>query len=50
MTDSVFLKRLDRIEMLYEVSSSVTEATNKGLKVLVGLIEKCSCLYEVSSY
>ena len=39
-----FPKRLERPEMLCELSSLVTVATDHGLKALVGLMVKCSCL------
>ena len=44
MTDCIFPKMQERPEMLCELSSPVTEATEGGLKLLVGLIVKCSGL------
>ena len=49
MTDCIFLKWLMRPGMLCELSSLVTEATNSGLKLFLGLVVKCSCL-EVPSW
>ena len=40
-------KRLQKPEMLCEVLSPMTESTYGGLKLLVGLMKKCSCLDEV---
>ena len=39
MTDCIFPKRLNRLEMLCELSS-VAEATDGGLKLLLGLLVK----------
>ena len=41
--------RLERPKMLCDLTSPVAEATEGGLKALVGLMGKCSCL-EVSGY
>ena len=43
MTDCIFQKVLERHEMC-ELPSPVTEATEGGLKLLVGLMGKFSCL------
>ena len=43
MTDCIFQKRPERPEMLYVVTS-VAEATEGGLKLLLGLVVKCICL------
>ena len=45
MTD--YTKKPERPEMLCKVCHTVTEATDSGLKLVVGLIQKCSCLVEV---
>ena len=42
MPDCIFPKRLERPKMLCEAFSPV--ATDGGLKVLVGLMGKCSCV------
>ena len=44
MTDSVISKMLESPEMLCALSSPVTEATDDGLKDLLRLMMKCSCL------
>ena len=44
MTDCILPKMLDRPELLCEAFSPVREATDGGLKVLVELMEKYSCL------
>ena len=41
---TIFPNRLERPEMLCELFSHVTEATDGGLKLLLGLMVKCSCL------
>ena len=50
MTDCIFPNRLDRLEMLCELSSPVTEATNSGLKLLLELVVKCSSLEVLGCY
>ena len=42
--DCILPKRLEKPEMLCELSSPVTDVTDGGLKVLVRLMVKCSCL------
>ena len=47
MTDCIFLKRLKRPETVCELSSPMTEGTDDGLKLSVGLMENCCGLDEV---
>ena len=44
MTDCTFPKRLERPEILCEFSSHVTEATEVGLKLLLGLMVNLAVL------
>ena len=44
MTERMFLNRQEKPEMMGKVSYPATNATDGGLKVLVGLMEKCSYL------
>ena len=41
---TAYSKQLERLGVLCELSLPVTEATDNGLKVLEGLMVKCSCL------
>ena len=44
MTDCMFPKGLEKPEMLCELPCPVTEAREGGLKLLLGLMVKYSCL------
>ena len=44
MTDWMFLKRLDRSEILCNAWSPIAEATDNGLNSLLGMVAKCNCL------
>ena len=51
MADFIFSKRLERPGIFFfEVPSPVKEASDGRLKLLVWLMEKCSCLDEVPDY
>ena len=49
MTDWMFLKRLDRSQMVCDMIYQMVETTDSGLKslILVEQIEKCNCIYDV---
>ena len=50
MTECIFSKSLERPEMLCALSSPLTEATDGGLKALLGLMVKCSHLQAQGCY
>ena len=45
MTDWMFSERIDTPDILGAVSSPIAKAADGGLKFLIGLMVKCTCLY-----